>query len=108
MRDLVRAREAAVDDLRRKRQAISSMMLRQGRVYPGKRTWGARHLRWLQEQNFTHPFDPTKEPGRAAEASGNALESARQARPEGGRGAAEATAVASDPRNAESRLRDRG
>src|SRR4051794_33935829 len=55
MRDLVRAREAAVDDLRRKRQAISSMMLRQGRVHPGKTTWGARHLRWLQEQNFTHP-----------------------------------------------------
>jgi transposase len=55
MRDLVRAREAAVDDLRRKRQAISSMMLRQGRVYPGKTTWGARHLRWLQQQNFTHP-----------------------------------------------------
>jgi transposase len=55
MRDLVRAREAAVDDLRRKRQAISSMMLRQGRAYPGKTTWGARHLRWLQEQNFAHP-----------------------------------------------------
>src|SRR5206468_6713053 len=55
MRDLVRAREAAMDDLRRKRQAISSMMLRQGRVYPGKKTWGARHLRWLQEQNFAHP-----------------------------------------------------
>jgi transposase len=55
VRDLVRARDAAVDDLRRKRQAISSMMLRQGRIYPGKKTWGARHLRWLQEQNFAHP-----------------------------------------------------
>jgi transposase len=30
MRDLVRARQVAVDDIRRKRQAISSMMLRQG------------------------------------------------------------------------------
>jgi transposase len=55
MRDLVRARDSAVDDLRRKRQSISSMMLRQGRTYPGKKTWGARHLRWLQEQNFAHP-----------------------------------------------------
>lgn len=55
MRDLVRARDSAVDDLRRKRQSISSMMLRQGRVYPGKKTWGARHQRWLQEQNFNHP-----------------------------------------------------
>ena len=44
-----------MDDLRRKRQSISSMMLRQGRTYPGKKTWGARHLRWLQEQNFAHP-----------------------------------------------------
>lgn len=29
-------------------------MLRQGRAYPGKKTWGARHLRWLQEQSFAH------------------------------------------------------
>jgi transposase len=55
VRDLVRARQAAVEDLRRKRQAISSMMLRQGRVYPGKKTWGARHAQWLQAQRFDHP-----------------------------------------------------
>jgi transposase len=55
MRDLVRAREAAVDDLRRKRQAISSMLLKHGRAFPGKTTWGARHQRWLAEQAFEHP-----------------------------------------------------
>lgn len=55
MRDLVRAREAAVDDLRRKRQAISSMFLKHGRAFPGKTTWGARHERWLAEQAFDHP-----------------------------------------------------
>jgi transposase len=55
MRDLVRAREAAVDDLRRKRQVISSLLLKHGRVYSGKTTWGAMHVRWLQEQTFTHP-----------------------------------------------------
>lgn len=55
MRDLVRAREAAVDDLRRKRQAISSLLLKHGRVYPRKSTWGATHERWLQEQAFDHP-----------------------------------------------------
>jgi transposase len=55
MRDLVRAREAAVDDLRRKRQAISSMLLKHGRAFPGKTTWGARHERWLAEQAFSHP-----------------------------------------------------
>lgn len=54
LHDLVRAREAAVEDLRRKRQSITSLMLRQGRAYPGKTTWGARHARWLQEQRFDH------------------------------------------------------
>jgi transposase len=49
MRELIRSREAAVEDLRRKRQAITSLMLRYGRSYPGKKTWvrgtgsGCRH-----------------------------------------------------------------
>ena len=30
-------------------------MLRRGRIYPGRKTWGARHARWLQEQSFEHP-----------------------------------------------------
>jgi transposase len=55
MRDLVRAREAAVEDLRRKRQAISSLLLRRGRVYPGRKAWGALHRRWLERQAFEHP-----------------------------------------------------
>src|SRR6185437_12207994 len=46
VRELIRSREAAVDDLRRKRQAISSLVLRYGRSYPGKKTWGARHRQW--------------------------------------------------------------
>ena len=48
MRDLIRARQAAVEDLRRRRQAISSMMLRHGRVFAGKKTWGAVHGHWLR------------------------------------------------------------
>src|SRR5215213_11131366 len=55
LRDLVRARDAAVADLRRKRQSVTSLMLRHGRIFPGKTTWGARHARWLQEQCFEHP-----------------------------------------------------
>jgi transposase len=55
IRDLVRVRDAAVIDLRRKRQAISSMMLRLGRIYPGKKTWGVRHMNWLNTQRFDHP-----------------------------------------------------
>jgi transposase len=54
-RDLVRAREAAVEDLRRKRQAIASLPLKHGRVYPGRKTSGAMHRRWLQQQAFDHP-----------------------------------------------------
>ena len=40
MRDLSRAREAARKDLKGKRQQVSSFMLRLGRHYPGKKTWG--------------------------------------------------------------------
>jgi transposase len=55
VRELVRSRDAAIDDLRRKRQSISSLMLRYGRAYPGKKTWGTRHRQWLQAQRFDHP-----------------------------------------------------
>jgi transposase len=47
MRDLSRARGAAVDDLKSKRQQISSLLLRLGLHYPGKTTWGKAHRNWL-------------------------------------------------------------
>jgi transposase len=47
MRDLSRAREAAVDDLKSKRQQCTSLLLRLGRHYPGKKTWGKAHRTWL-------------------------------------------------------------
>jgi transposase len=40
MRDLSRARLAVKKDLQGKRQQISSLMLRLGRIFPGKTTWG--------------------------------------------------------------------
>jgi transposase len=52
MRDLVRAREAAAQDQTRKRQQVTSFLLRHGRSYPRKKTWGATHARWLTEQVF--------------------------------------------------------
>jgi len=55
MRDLVRARAAAVETLCVNRQQVSAFMLRHGRIFPRKTAWGARHLRWLQEQKFDHP-----------------------------------------------------
>jgi transposase len=56
MRDLVRAREAAVMDLRQKRQQISAFLLHQGRHYSaGKKTWTKSHLNWLSSQKLEYP-----------------------------------------------------
>src|SRR6201997_1846893 len=54
MRDLSRARWAARKDLQGKRQQISSLMLRLGRCYPGKTTWGPAHMKWLMSQKIEH------------------------------------------------------
>jgi transposase len=54
MRDLVRARSAAVETLRIHRQQVSAFMLKHGRTYPRKKGWTMRYLRWLQEQQFDH------------------------------------------------------
>jgi transposase len=56
MRDLTRAREAAVIDLRAKRQQVSAFLLRLGRHYPEKRkTWSKAHMNWLASQKFEYP-----------------------------------------------------
>ena len=55
VRDLVRTRAMAVEDYRRKRQHVTSFLLRHGRMYTGQASWKGRHLRWLDEQNFAHP-----------------------------------------------------
>jgi Transposase IS116/IS110/IS902 family len=54
MRDLSRARLAAKKDFQGKRQQISSLMLRLGRCYPGKATWGPAHMKWLMSQKLEH------------------------------------------------------
>jgi transposase len=55
MRELTRARDAARGDLTRKRQQVSSMLLRLGRYYPGIKTWNARHRSWLANLRLDHP-----------------------------------------------------
>jgi transposase len=55
MRELTRARGTAVEDLRGKRQQVSSLLLRLGRPYAGKTTWGKTHLNWLASQKLEHP-----------------------------------------------------
>lgn len=54
VRDLVRTRAMAIEDYRRKRQHVSSFLLRHGRSYEGTATWKGRHLQWLDRQSFAH------------------------------------------------------
>jgi transposase len=55
MRDLTRARAVGAEDLRRKRQQISSFLLRQGLHYPDNRaTWTKAHMTWLASQKLEH------------------------------------------------------
>ena len=54
MRDLTRAREAAVADLTSKRQQVLSLLLRLGRYYGGKRNWTRMHMNWLAAQKLDH------------------------------------------------------
>jgi len=55
MRDLTRARETAVMDLRSKRQQVSAFLLRQGRHYPqDRKTWTNAHRDWLASQKFEY------------------------------------------------------
>jgi transposase len=51
-RDLTRAREQLRVDLCRARHRVSKLLLRYGRVYPGKTTWTQAHRRWLAAQRF--------------------------------------------------------
>jgi len=55
MRDLCRARGAAVKDQRVKRQQLTAFLLRHGRHFvDGKNNWTKKHERWLLSQKFEH------------------------------------------------------
>ena len=62
MRDLARARLAAVQALRRARQQLSGFLLRQGRHY-GRPTWTQLHRRWLAGLKFEQPVHQTQTDG---------------------------------------------
>jgi transposase len=57
MRELVRAREVAMEDLRAKRQHLQSFLLRHGRIFTGRGAWTKAHTRWLCELRFEHPAE---------------------------------------------------
>lgn len=85
MRDLTRARETAMLDLRAKRQQISAFLLRQGVHYPqDKSTWSKSHLNWLATQKFAIAehrivFEELMEAMRQAQARLERLEAAIRA-----------------------------
>lgn len=54
VRDLVRARLAAVRSLRQARQQLSGFLLRHGRHYH-RPAWTTMHRRWLADLRFEHP-----------------------------------------------------
>jgi transposase len=54
VRDLVRGRTTAAEDVRRKRQQLLSFLLRHGRIFSGGDHWTRAHRRWLAEQSFDH------------------------------------------------------
>ena len=55
VRDLVRGRTTAAEDVRRKRQQLLSFLLRHGRIFTGGDHWTRAHRRWLAAQSFDHP-----------------------------------------------------
>jgi transposase len=55
MRDLVRARAAAMRAVRKARQQLQGFLLRHGRLYAGKRGWTQAYRRWLATVRFEHP-----------------------------------------------------
>ena len=57
MRNLVRARTAAVKDVGLKKRQVSAFLLRHSRIFPRRKNWGARYRGWLATQGFEHPAD---------------------------------------------------
>jgi transposase len=56
MRDLIRARQAAVRAVRAARQQLSAFLLRHERIYPaGRSAWTKAHRGWLADQTFAQP-----------------------------------------------------
>jgi len=55
MRDLVRAREDAVQARHAARMQLKAFLLRQGVRYRGKSSWGLAHARWLATLSFAQP-----------------------------------------------------
>ncbi len=59
MRDVIRAREAAVKDRTRKRQEIRSFLLRHGKIFPGLKAWETKYFMWTHGLSFAYSGQQT-------------------------------------------------
>ena len=57
VRELVRARQTAMQEVRRSRQLLLSFLLRHDRATPTRRHWTRAHRSWLARQSFAHPAE---------------------------------------------------
>jgi transposase len=55
LRDLVRARESVMRQVRAARHQLAKFLLRRGRIYREGRNWTQRHRAWVRAQTFEHP-----------------------------------------------------
>jgi transposase len=55
MRDLVRSRADAMQHLMAAKRQLLAFLLRQGRIYNGRKHWTRTYFKWLAEQKFDHP-----------------------------------------------------
>jgi transposase len=58
IRDLTRAREDALRDLKAAKLRLKAFLLRHDIRYTGRATWGPAHLRWLAEIVWPTPAQP--------------------------------------------------
>lgn len=54
IRDLVRAREAVVRDVRAARHQLIKFLLRRGRIFRETKNWTQKHRAWIRRQQFEH------------------------------------------------------
>ncbi len=57
VRELVRARQTAMQEVRRSRQLLLSFLLRHDRAMPTRHHWTRAHQSWLARQSFVHPAE---------------------------------------------------
>jgi transposase len=57
VRELVRARQTAMQEVRRSRQLLLSFLLRHDRAIPTRHHWTRAHRSWLARQSFAHPAE---------------------------------------------------